>query len=210
MRYILATNRLAHLLDPEGWCEHVDDLSINLDCTRYVFLPFWSEKVPKEITDKVECVCFHMAPVPYGRGGSPLQHMILRGYADTIICALRMTDEMDAGPVYMQRPLSLEGSAQEIYERAAGIIASMMREIAATEPTPVPQEGEVVTFERRKPDQSYFDPNDFPSARGLYDFIRMLDADGYPRAFTQMGSRRFEFSNARLVNGKLTAKVVIS
>jgi methionyl-tRNA formyltransferase len=106
--------------------------------SRYIFFPFWSHKVPKEITDKYECVCFHMTDVPYGRGGSPLQNLILRGHTETVISALRMTDEMDAGPVYMKRPLSLEGSAQEIYERAAGIISGMMREIAETEPTPVP------------------------------------------------------------------------
>ncbi len=27
---------------------------------------------------KFECVCFHMTDVPYGRGGSPLQNLIIR------------------------------------------------------------------------------------------------------------------------------------
>jgi methionyl-tRNA formyltransferase len=181
--------------------------------SRYIFFPFWSHKVPKEITDKYECVCFHMTDVPYGRGGSPLQNLILRGHTETVISALRMTDEMDAGPVYMKRPLSLEGSAQEIYERAAGIISGMMREIAETEPTPVPQVGEVVEFKRRTPEMSEM-PAGLP-ALATYDFIRMLDADGYPRAFilyeNNFGGRtRVEFSNARLEDGKVIATAVIS
>ena len=36
----------------------------------------WSWKVPAEILETYECVCFHMTDVPYGRGGSPLQNLI--------------------------------------------------------------------------------------------------------------------------------------
>lgn len=176
---------------------------------RYVFFPFWSHKVPKDITDQFECVCFHMTDVPYGRGGSPLQNLILRGHTETVISALRMTDEIDAGPVYMKRPLSLEGSAEEIYNRAAGIIAGMMREIAETEPTPVPQEGEVVLFERRTPEQSRLDPQNYPGVSRMYDFIRMLDADGYPRAFVSVMGARITLSNARLEDGRIIATAVI-
>src|SRR5690349_23344827 len=46
---------------------------------RYLFFLHWSWKVPTEIVKEFECVCFHMTDVPYGRGGSPLQNLILRG-----------------------------------------------------------------------------------------------------------------------------------
>ncbi len=212
MRYLLATNRLADVLDPAGWLEHVADIS-DISDVRYVFLPFWSQKVPKQITDKVECVCFHMTDLPYGRGGSPLQNLILRGHTETVISAIRMTDELDAGPVYMKRPLSLEGSAQEIYRRAAAVIAGMMIDIAVLEPTPVPQDGEVVTFKRREPEESEIAPALFHGRRRqLYDFIRMLDADGYPRAFVGKGpSGRVEFSDAHILDdGRVIAKVIIT
>lgn len=39
---------------------------------RYIFFPHWSHKVPAEIVERYECVCFHETDVPYGRGGSPL------------------------------------------------------------------------------------------------------------------------------------------
>ena len=82
---------------------------------RYVFFLHWSWKVPEEITSAFECVCFHMTDVPYGRGGSPLQNLIAEGQRETQLSALRMTQEMDAGPVYLKRPLSLEGGGEEIY-----------------------------------------------------------------------------------------------
>lgn len=213
MRYTVVTNRwIRHQFLARGesaWCFSYGPDLPNLEGSRYVFFPFWSHKVPKEITDQFECVCFHMTDVPYGRGGSPLQNLILRGHTETVISALRMTEEMDAGPVYMKRPLSLEGSAQEIYERAAGIIAGMMREIAETEPTPVPQVGEVVRFERRTPEDSRL-PRGI-GGKALYDFIRMLDADGYPRAFAEIEGIRLEFSNARMTkDGSVQANATVT
>ena len=59
-----------------------------------------------------------MTDVPYGRGGSPLQNLILAGHTETKLTALRMVNEMDGGPVYVKMPLKLEGAAQEIYIKA--------------------------------------------------------------------------------------------
>lgn len=172
---------------------------------RYVFLPHWSWLVPAEITDRFECVCFHMADVPYGRGGSPLQNLIMRGHAETKLSALRMTQELDAGPVYMKESLSLEGSAQQIYERAAELSFQMIREIVEHEPDPIQQSGEVTLFSRRTPSESRLPAE--ASARQLYDFIRMLDAEGYPHAFLEWDGGRLQFTDANLENGSLTAKV---
>ena len=45
----------------------------------YIFLPHWSWIIPEEIYNNFECVVFHMTDLPFGRGGSPLQNLILRG-----------------------------------------------------------------------------------------------------------------------------------
>lgn len=104
-----------------GTEEELAAASRNMGDYRYVFSLHWSEKVPENLISKNECVCFHMTDVPYGRGGSPLQNLIMRGQKETKLTALRMTSEFDAGPVYSKRPLSLEcGSAGEIYIRAPG------------------------------------------------------------------------------------------
>ena len=106
---------------------------------RYVFLPHWSWMVPAAIYDTVECVAFHMADLPYGRGGSPLQNLIARGHRETMVSAFRVGAGLDDGPVYLKRPLSLLGSAEEVFIRAAGVVAEMIGEITATEPMAVPQ-----------------------------------------------------------------------
>lgn len=161
---------------------------------RYIFFPHWSWIVPQEILDAAECVCFHMTDVPYGRGGSPLQNLIARGHKDTKLTALRMAEELDAGPVYMKKPLSLEGRAQDIFERTAPVTMQMIKEIVMKEPTPAPQKGEVTIFKRRTPEMSVF-----PESGGLdeiYDHIRMLDADTYPPAFLEYGDFILTFKDA--------------
>ncbi len=174
---------------------------------RYVFVAHWSYRIPKEIFEEFECIIFHMTDVPYGRGGSPLQNLVLRGHRETVISGLRCVEEMDAGSVYLKSPLSLEGSAEEIYHRANTVIREMIRIIVTDEPLPHPQQGEVTMFVRRRREESAL-PREL-SLGQVYDFIRMLDAEGYPRAFVRHGALRIEFSDAELSQGMVSAVVKI-
>lgn len=175
---------------------------------RYIFFLHWSSKVPDEIVDGFECVCFHMTDLPYGRGGSPLQNLIVRGHRETKVTALRMSREFDAGPIYLKEPLSLQGRAEDIYIRAGETAAKMIARIIQEEFTPAPQTGEVVVFKRRKPEES--DAAQLPSLSALYDHIRMLDAEAYPHAFLQAGNFRMEFVRAVQHPDRIVAEVSIT
>jgi methionyl-tRNA formyltransferase len=194
----------AYIGEPEG----LTIQAVRRSAPRYIFVLHWSWKVPPEIYDDFECVCFHMTDVPYGRGGSPLQNLIVRGHRETRLTALRMVQEFDAGPVYLKEPLSLQGSAEEIYLRATRLSVRMVERLVSEEPVPAPQQGEVVTFKRRKPEESAIAAPE--SLTALYDFIRMLDADGYPHAFLDHAGFRFEFSRAALYDGRIVADVKIT
>jgi len=175
----------------------------------YIFMPHWSYIVPNEITDNWECVVFHMTDLPYGRGGSPLQNLIVRGHKETKISAIKVTNKLDGGPVYMKRPLSLEGSAQEIFVRCADtIFQEMIPALLAEKVEPKPQEGAPVVFKRRKPEEGQITPD--MKLDTIYDYIRMLDAEGYPRAYMEFGSYRLEFEDAELSADRqeLSARVV--
>jgi methionyl-tRNA formyltransferase len=117
----------------------------NSQIERIYFL-HWSEKVPTEITERFECINFHMTDLPFGRGGSPLQNLISLGHEETVLCALRMTNDFDAGPIYVKRRLPLHGSAEAIYARAGRLAAQMIEEIHSAPHEPVPQEGAVHYF----------------------------------------------------------------
>lgn len=176
---------------------------------KYVFFPHWSWIIPKEVYENFECVIFHMTDLPFGRGGSPLQNLLTRGIYKTKISAIRAVKELDAGPIYLKRSLDISyGSAQEIYTKASKIITGMIKYIIVKNPRPKPQKGKITLFKRRTPEESLI-PNNL-TIRQLYDFIRMLDAEGYPLAFIKRGNLKFEFKNATLNKDIVEAKATIS
>ena len=174
---------------------------------RYIFFPHWRWIVPEKIINQFECICFHMTDVPYGRGGSPLQNLIIRGHEETVLTALQMEKGLDTGPVYFKKHFRLYGSAKEIYIRAAELSWEIIKEIVMNEPKPLAQVGDVVVFKRRVPEQSEIGAG--LTIKQVYDYIRMLDAPGYPKAFIGAKDYHLEFENAKLEDNELVATVRI-
>ena len=176
---------------------------------KYIFFPHWSNIVPSEILDIATCVCFHETDLPYGRGGSPLQNLITCGHKETFVTALKMSKELDAGPIYLKKPLSLEGLAEEIFDRTANIVAEMIKIIIIQNPKPKEQVGESTLFKRRTPSQSKM-PTEKNTLVDIFDHIRMLDAESYPKAFLESDGFRYEISRPALKTCEILADVRIT
>ena len=128
------------------------------------------------------------------------------GIKETKLSAIRVEAGLDTGDVYLKEDLNLSGTADQILRRASGIIFSkMIPALLEKNPVPVPQSGEVVSFQRRKPEDGRLLPDMSPET--IYDYIRMLDGEGYPPAFLEMGDYRLTFTEAELADGKVIAKV---
>jgi methionyl-tRNA formyltransferase len=150
-----------------------------------------------------------MTDLPYGRGGSPLQNLIVAGHEKTVISAIRVVDKIDAGDIYLKEPLSLLGTAEEIFIRSSRIINLMIDKIIKEAPAVVEQTGDVVIFKRRTPGDG--DISKLNSIEAIYDYIRMLDCDGYPNAFLEINGFRLEFTRASLKgNHSIIADVKIT
>ena len=63
--------------------------------------------IPKKIYSNYDCIVFHMTDLPYGRGGSPLQNLIVRGHKETKISALNVQSGLDTGDIYLKKKLIL-------------------------------------------------------------------------------------------------------
>ena len=175
---------------------------------KYVFFPHWSYIIPAQIYENFNCIIFHMTDLPFGRGGSPLQNLIERGIYHTKISAIRCVKILDGGDIYLKRDFDIShGSASEIYAKAGSIVSEMIDYIIKNNPMPFPQQGEIVEFKRRIPEQS--DISKLDNLQKIYDYIRMLDCEGYPKAFIKENKFRIEFSSAQFDTDKLTAKVEI-
>lgn len=173
-----------------------------------VFIPHWSYIIPECIYANYECIVFHMTDLPFGRGGSPLQNLIARGITQTKISALKVEKGLDTGDIYLKRDLPLYGTAEEIFLRANDVIEGMIIEIIKDKPQPIPQSGEPVVFSRRKPEDSNI--SSLTDIDSIYDYIRMLDAEGYPHAFIENNGIRYEFGRvSKKADGSLVADVKI-
>lgn len=191
--------------------EKMNDELIEKINPRYIFFPHWSWIIPDPILERWECVIFHLGDVPQGRGGSPLQNHIERKIYNTMISALRATREIDEGPVYCKRDFALYGAAEEMFLR---ITRTIFREIIPyiLDNTPEPQKqlGEGSYFPRRKKEQSDFRNSSLVSLDDVFDLIRMLDAEGYPKAYFDFGAFRMTFGRAQRNFGKIVADVEIT
>jgi len=176
----------------------------------YIFFPHWSWKIPEAIYANYPCIVFHMTDLPFGRGGSPLQNLIVRGYKQTKISAIKVVEAMDAGDVYLKEDLDLYGTADEIFMRASKIVfEKMIPQILKNKIIPKAQQGEITTFKRRRPEESTIEG--LQTLEQLYDHIRMLDGEGYPKAFIETEHFKIELSRAsRKPDGIIAdAKIVL-
>ena len=201
---ILLKHKILMIQDKENLC--VDTLkSFEPDL---VFFPHWNWFVEKEIFTQFKCIVFHAAPLPYGRGGSPIQNLILRGHKVSPVCALKMSNELDSGPIYDKEEISLEGSLCEILKRLDNAVNLIMKRLIDHLPTPIKQTGEVKIFKRlgSNDNEISFDTT-FEKA---YDAVRMLDHPSYPNAYLSLKNIFIEFSEVSRKNDDFFCRVRIS
>lgn len=168
----------------------------------FIFFVHWNWFVDKDIYENYECVVFHTAPLPYGRGGSPIQNLILKGFNTSPVCALKMMGKLDAGPIYSQIEISLSDSLTSIFSRINDAINKLIVNIVENNPCPKKQRGQPHVFKRLSESDNEIPKN--LSLREIYDRIRMLDHMDYPSAFIMHGTNKLEFSNASFNDQSLT------
>tara|TARA_B100000989_G_scaffold293609_1_gene271265 strand:+ start:32 stop:715 length:684 start_codon:yes stop_codon:yes gene_type:complete len=174
----------------------------------FIFFPHWSYKVNTNIIKNYNCICFHTAPLPYGRGGSPIQNLIKRNYKKTPICALKMSNKIDAGPIFLKKNVSLNGNLDQIFERISSTIVKMVEILIKKKIKPVDQKGKVFFFKRFKKKESEI--KNEKNIIEIYNKIRMLDSEEYPKAYIKINKFKFYLSKANIRKNTLScdAKII--
>lgn len=174
----------------------------------FIFFPHWNWVVPEPVFKRFRCVLFHTAPLPYGRGGSPIQNLIIRGFKEAPVCALKMGSELDAGDIYAHYNISLKGSLTKIFERMNIVVNNLINQIMSEIPEPKKQNGKIFEFQRLSENDNVIQ-KDF-SIEKIYDYIRMLQHEEYPNPFIIFGDLKIEFSSVEKTDGKLICSSIIS
>ena len=151
---------------------------------------------------------FHTSNLPYDKGGSPIQNQILNGVKKTKVNAIKMTGELDAGPVYCSSTVTLQGSLTDIWLSIADQAKILISSCIEKNIKPVAQEENDAQYNQRRKTSS-IPVNSINEIIEFYDHIRMLDAEGYPNASIKLGNFLIEFSRASIKNKKIRCDAVI-
>lgn len=175
----------------------------------YFFFPHSSEIIPTDFLKTYNCIGFHTGDLPNDRGGSPIQHKIRRGEYLTKVSAIRLTERIDGGEVYLQKDIDLTfGSIEELIQEISNIVAEMIYTIIKDKPLPVRQLlGGAISKRLVKGDSRFCIDN--LNHRQIYDHIRMLDGLDYPKANMVLGKHVIFLSEAKFDNSELTFKCSI-
>jgi len=205
------SDELNKMLKTNFDCSYFNDDSykdfLKFNSPDWVFFFHWSKIVPEEIYKNHRCVVIHTGNLPQGRGGSPIQNQILDGVIESNVNAIVMEKELDSGDIYCSLPITLQGSLTDIWFSIANRTYELITKCVNENPKPEKQIGNVSTYSRNKNNVLPLDNS--KSIMDIYKFIQMLDADGYPNSYYNIGNFRLEFNRSKLTKDGLISDVII-
>ncbi len=191
----------------------IDINKINKIKPKIIFFLFWSKKITKEIFSNYLCIQFHSSNLPKFRGGSPIQNQILNKMYKTKLSAFKINNILDGGDICMKSDISLIGNAKDIYINIEKKALEMIKKISKKKKITFKKQSGIPSFYlRRNASQSNIKYVINKKENAIYDYIRMLDAEGYPRVFLKLGNKKIEFYEAsykrNLIFGKFLIKKI--
>ena len=86
------------------------------------FLIGWSWIIKTDINMNSNFYCLHPSDLPKFRGGSPIQHQILRNIKKTKMTLFKVNKYIDGGEIYKKTPFKLTISMNNIFDHKSEII----------------------------------------------------------------------------------------
>jgi methionyl-tRNA formyltransferase len=166
-------------------------LTIGIQSIDFIVFIGWSWIIEKEVTQKFLCLGIHPSDLPYFRGGSPLQHQIMRGVTKSKVTLMTLSpDKIDAGEIWLKEDLDLSGdSMNDVFKNLITSSSKLLNAFLNEYPGIIAKEQNIkdgTYYKRRKPEESRLSKEDFANKtlKELYDFIRSL-TDPYPNAYIE-------------------------
>ena len=123
----------------------------------------YGRMLPPALFDVVPCLNVHPSLLPRHRGAAPIPWTIWSGDKEGGVTIMRIVQELDAGPIYLQEPFALPDgiTAGELEAEAAGRGAALLRQalqmLAAGRLSEAPQRGEATYARRLEPQDETLD-----------------------------------------------------
>jgi methionyl-tRNA formyltransferase len=199
------------LSDASSWLnQYLDDLQDQLEtrryCIRWIHDP--DHLLPGDVCLLLSCgrllsaeqlslhrhnLVVHESALPLGKGWSPMTWQILEGASSIPITLFEASAELDAGPIFLQQNIALQGHELVEEWRALQAQATLglclawfdryLEVLAAAQP----QRGEASFYRRRRSADSQLDLD--RSLAEQFNLLRVVDNQRYPAFFDWRGRR---------------------
>ncbi|HET7528626.1 MAG TPA: methionyl-tRNA formyltransferase [Candidatus Saccharimonadales bacterium] len=129
---------------------------VNKHRTEAAVLVAFGQIIPQEVLDVFPkgIINIHPSLLPKLRGSTPVETAILNGFEETGVSLMKLAAEMDAGPVYAQRKLALDGSetkfdlARKLNKMGAELLIENLDDILSGRLAPKTQDETEATYSR--------------------------------------------------------------
>ena len=179
-----------------------------------VFYYGWSWIVSEKIYKNFLSFCLHPSKLPKFKGGTPIQHQIIRNIKNSAISIFKISKKIDGGDIYKQSKLSLKGSLKYIFLRItkSGILTTyqLIKDFQNNNLKLIKQKkNNFKVLKRRKNRESKIDLDKLKSKNFIYlkNFIRMLD-DPYPNAYIELNNKKIYIKKVKKNYQKKNIKFV--
>ena len=185
-------------------CEYDDILALNPDI---IITCAYGQIIPKAILDypKYGCINVHASLLPKLRGGAPIHHAIIDGYAKTGITIMYMDEKMDNGDIISQEEIIIEDSftTEILHDKLSimgrDLLLKTLPNIISGNINPIKQNLDEVTFGYNisKEDEKI----DFnKTSREVFNQVRGLNS--WPVGYTIMNGKRMKIYSVVISDNK--------
>jgi methionyl-tRNA formyltransferase len=162
--------------------------------------------VPTSLLDRHLWLNVHPSLLPRWRGAAPVERSIMAGDAETGVTIIRLTEELDAGPIAAQQafPVGPDDDAAEVYRQAAEVAVRLLEDVLESrafrdQPDDGATYAEKLTAADRKLD---------PAATPEESLRRIRALSPHIGARTELDGRPVTIWKAKVEGGKLVPEVV--
>jgi len=174
----------------------------------FIVVIAYGKLLPQRVLDapKIACVNLHASLLPEYRGAAPINWAIIDGKSETGMSLMKITLEMDSGPVYSQLKVPIEEQdntgalTKKLAQAGAELILRDLPKIAAGSLKATEQDTNQVTYARiLEKEDGRIDWNQ--SAASIHRKIRGLNP--WPVAFTSLDNKSLKIYDSRTVTDKV-------
>lgn len=193
----IKSNKNTFKIRPDNYSKIIKILKKNN--VKLVLCYGWSWLIPKEIYKNYICLGLHPSKLPYFKGGSPIQHQIIKGMKKSHVSIFRINKEIDGGEIFKQRKLDISLSMNKILSQLTKIgfnlSIDILKKFIMAELKFKKQKKYKKVYKRRKPSDSEFNLKEVKKINftKFNNFVRALN-DPYPNAYFNMARTTYEVS----------------